>query len=69
MARIPSGPVAFLGYPLAVIRRYDVANGDAARPAEFLLDANGVVRWRNLTTSTFVRARPEQMLAAIRTMQ
>jgi len=69
VARIPSGPVAFLSYPLAVIRHYAVANGDAARPAEFLLDANGVVRWRNLTTSTFVRARPEQMLTAIRTMQ
>jgi len=52
----------------AVIRRYDVANGEEARPAEFLLDSNGVVRWRNLTTSVFVRARPEQMLEAMRTL-
>ena len=59
----------FLSDPsLAVIRRYDVANGDAARPAEFLLDSTGIVRWRNLTNSMFVRARPDQMLEAIRTM-
>ena len=60
----------FLSDPsLAVIRRYDVANGAEARPAEFLLDSTGIVRWRNLTTSMFVRARPEQMLEAIRTLQ
>ena len=54
---------------LAVIRRYDVANGQEARPAEFLIDSTGIVRWRNLTTNMFVRARPEQMLEAVRTMQ
>jgi peroxiredoxin len=60
----------FLSDPsLSVIRRYDVANGDTARPAEFLLDSTGVVRWRNLTTSMFVRARPQQMLEAIRKLQ
>ena len=59
----------FLSDPgLSVIHRYDVADGDAARPAEFLVDVNGIVRWRNLTTSMFVRARPEQMLDAIRTL-
>jgi peroxiredoxin len=59
----------FLSDPsLSVIRRYDVADGDTARPAEFLVDSAGVVRWRNLTTSTFVRARPQQMLEAIRTL-
>ena len=57
----------FLSDPsLSVIRRYDVADGEAARPAEFLLDSTGVVRWRNLTTSMFVRARPGQMLDAMR---
>jgi peroxiredoxin Q/BCP len=56
----------FLSDPgLAVIRRYDVADGEAARPAEFLLDAAGIVRWRNLTNNMFVRARPGQMLDAI----
>jgi peroxiredoxin len=60
----------FLSDPaLTVIRRYDVANGAAARPAEFLLDSTGTVRWRNLTNSIFVRARPQQMLAAIETMR
>jgi peroxiredoxin Q/BCP len=51
------------------IRRYDVANGEQARPAEFLVDSAGIVRWRNLTSSMFVRARPEDMLEAIRTIQ
>jgi peroxiredoxin len=59
----------FLSDPsLAVIRRYDVANGAEARPAEFLVDAAGIVRWRNLTNSMMVRARPEQMLDAIRAL-
>jgi len=59
----------FLSDPaLTVIRRYDVADGETARPAEFLIDSTGVVRWRNLTTSIFVRARPEQMLDAFRTL-
>jgi peroxiredoxin len=62
--------LTFLSDPsLAVIRRYDVANGEAARPAEFLLDSTGIVRWRNLTNSMFVRARPEEMLEAIRAIQ
>ncbi len=54
-----------------VIRRYDVLHpgagpksSDIARPAEFLLDSNGVVRWVNLTENITVRARPEQVLAA-----
>jgi len=58
-----------------VIRRYDVLHpgggpGEAeiARPAEFVIDANGVVRWVNLTESILVRARPEQVLAAVDAM-
>ena len=54
---------------LTVVRRYDVANGDEARPAEFLLDSTGVVRWRNLTDNMFVRARPAQLLEAIKAMR
>lgn len=62
----------FLSDPDAeVIRRYDLlhagagASGqDISRPAEFLLDANGVVRWVNLTENYWVRARPEQVLEA-----
>jgi Peroxiredoxin len=54
-----------------VIRRYDVLHhgmgpkgSDIARPAEFLLDSNGIVRWVNLTENIAVRARPEQVLEA-----
>ena len=55
----------FLSDPtLEVIRRYDVAHGDMARPAEFLVDTDSIVRWRNLTSSVFVRARPSQILQA-----
>ncbi|HJU93794.1 MAG TPA: redoxin domain-containing protein [Pyrinomonadaceae bacterium] len=56
-----------------VIRRYDLVhagageNGkDIARPAEFLVDSSGTVRWVNLTENYMVRARPEQVLEAAR---
>jgi peroxiredoxin len=62
----------FLSDPNAeVIRRYELlhpgagVNGqDIARPAEFLLDSSGVVRWVNLTEDFRVRATPEAMLKA-----
>ena len=51
------------------IKRYDLVhagageNGhDISRPAEFLLDSSGTVRWVNLTENYWVRARPEQVL-------
>jgi peroxiredoxin len=54
-----------------VIRRYDVLHpgagpkgADIARPAEFLIDSSGMVRWVNLTENIAVRARPEQVLDA-----
>ena len=37
---------------------------DVARPAEFLLDPSGTVRWVNLTESYWIRATPEQLLQA-----
>ncbi len=60
----------FLSDPNAeIIRRYDLVhagageNGrDISRPAEFLLDSSGMVRWVNLTENLWVRARPEQVL-------
>lgn len=59
----------------SVIRRYGIlhkgagmAGHDIARPAEFLVDSHGVVRWRNLTEDLKVRARPEQMLEAARAL-
>jgi len=68
--------ITFLSDPKAeVIRRYDVLHpgggpGEAeiARPAEFVIDPAGVVRWVNLTESILVRARPEQVLAAVDAM-
>lgn len=54
-----------------VIRRYDLLHkgagpksADIARPAEFLVDSSGTVRWVNLTDNIGVRARPEQVLKA-----
>ena len=53
-----------------VIRRYDlfhpdaVDEGDIARPAEFLIDPNGTVRWVDLTDDYWVRTRPETVLEA-----
>ena len=60
----------FLSDPQAeVIRRYDVLHAGAgeggrgiARPAEFLVDPTGVVRWVNLTDDIRVRARPQTVL-------
>ncbi len=60
----------FLSDPKAeVIRRYDLLHSgagvkgqDIARPAEFLLDSAGVIRWANLTEDYRVRARPDQII-------
>ena len=67
----------FLSDPkLDAISRYDLVhkgqgeNGnDIARPAEFLLDSSGIVRWRMLTENYWVRARPAQILEAAKTLQ
>jgi len=55
-----------------VIRRYGVLHPgagpkreDIARPAEFLVDSTGTVRWVNLTENIAVRTRPEQLLKAL----
>ncbi len=66
----------FLSDPKAeVIRRYDLLhagagiNGqDIARPAEFLVDSSGTVRWVNLTENYWVRARPEQIIEVAKTL-
>ena len=62
----------FLSDPKAeVIRRYDLLHRsagpkgtDIARPAEFLIDSSGTIRWVNLTENIAIRARPEQVLEA-----
>jgi peroxiredoxin len=66
----------FLSDPNAeAIRRYDLLHAgagsdghDVARPAEFLVDTSGTVRWRNLTENYWVRARPEQILEVAKTL-
>jgi len=54
------------------IRRYDLEHPgggpggvDISRPAEFLVDSTGTVRWVNLTDSILVRSRPGQILKAV----
>jgi peroxiredoxin len=62
----------FLSDPKAeVVRRYDLLHqgagpksADIARPAEFLVDSTGTIRWVDLTENAAVRARPEQVLKA-----
>ena len=56
-----------------VIRRYDLlhpgggpSSSDISRPAEFLVDSSGTVRWTNFTEDIRVRAKADQMLAAAR---
>ncbi len=58
-----------------VIRRWDLVHvhgrrdgADISRPAEFLIDPSGKVRWVNLTEDFVVRARPEEALAAFDAM-
>lgn len=67
----------FLSDPNAeAIRRFDLAHEgqgeggkDIARPAEFLLDSTGTVRWVHLTENYWVRARPEQVLEVSKLLQ
>jgi len=67
----------FLSDPKAeVILRYDLLHPGAgvngqniARPAEFLLDSSGVIRWVNLTEDLRVRARPEQIMEAAKVLK
>ena len=67
----------FLSDPKAeVIRRYDILHRgagrdgqDIARPAEYLLDASGTIRWLNLTEDIRVRARPEQIIEQAKALQ
>jgi peroxiredoxin len=58
------------------IRRYDLLhpkggpNGsDISRPAEFLVDSSGTVRWVNFAEDIRVRAKADEMLAAAKGIQ
>lgn len=55
------------------IRRYNLLHkgggpegSDIARPAEFLVDSSGTVRWTNFTEDVRIRAKADEMLAAAR---
>jgi len=58
-----------------VIHRWDLVHpragvdgADIARPAEYLLDSSGKVRWVNLAESYLVRTSPKQVLQAVDAM-
>ena len=58
-----------------VIREYGVLHPhggeggqDIARPAEFLVDRSGTIRWENLTDDLRIRARPQMALDAIKAL-
>jgi peroxiredoxin len=67
----------FLSDPSAeVIGRYDLLHKgagpeghDIARPAEFLLDSTGTVRWTNFTEDIRIRARADEMLAVAKALR
>ena len=59
-----------------VIRRYDLLHkkaapdgADISRPAEFLVDSAGIVRWTNFTEDIRIRARADEMLAAAKELK
>lgn len=56
---------------LQAIREWDLVHphageggADISRPAEFLLDSDRKVRWRNLAGDFLVRTRPDEVLKA-----
>jgi peroxiredoxin len=67
----------FLSDPKAeVIRRYELLHPgggpdgtDISRPAEFLIDRSGTVRWENFTEDIRVRPRANELLAPARSIR
>jgi peroxiredoxin len=58
------------------IRRYNLLHkaggpegSDIARPAEFLVDSSGTVRWTSFTEDIRIRAKADEMLAAARELK
>lgn len=59
-----------------VVQRYELLHSgggpdgtDISRPAEFLVDRSGIVRWENFTEDIRVRPRADELLAAARTIR
>jgi peroxiredoxin len=67
----------FLSDPKAeVIKRYQLLHSGAdsegegvARPAEYIVDPSGTIRWANFTENYWVRATPQQIIEAAKTVQ
>ena len=67
----------FLSDPKAeVIRRYELLHPgggpdgtDISRPAEFLIDRSGTMRWENFTEDIRVRPRAAELLAPARSIR
>jgi len=60
---------------LETISKYDLVHENAveegvsvARPAEFLIDSSGTIRWLNLTENYWLRANPADMLEKARAL-
>lgn len=45
-----------------------IDGSDIARPAILVIDADGRVRWRNLTENWRVRVRPDSVIDAVETL-
>ena len=68
---------SFLSDPKAeVIRRFELLlphggpdGTDISRPAEFLIDRSGTVRWENFTEDIRVRPRVDELLAPARSIR
>jgi len=71
-----------LGFPLLsdpdeqVIKRYGLVHekgyqdeSDISRPADLLLDGDGVIRWAMFTDNFRIRARPEALLEAAKRLR
>ena len=51
------------------LRHEEGGEGGIARPATFLIDGNGIVRWRDLTDNYRLRPSPEDVLAQVRAIE
>jgi peroxiredoxin len=47
------------------LRHEEGGEGGIARPATFVIDGDGIVRWRNLTDNYRLRPSPDDVVAAV----
>lgn len=46
-----------------------IDGGDVARPAVFIIDADGTIAWRMITDNYRIRVRPETVIAELQKLQ